>query len=96
MVRTRPAASANVGSPVRSARSATALTNMPMTGSVSGSSRPAMGVPTTTSYWPDQRASTVANAVSMTVNSVEFRSLARRSIPADTSGENAPSCISPR
>ena len=51
-------------------RSTRLLRKNPTTFSISGRSRPATGVPTTTSHWPVYRASRVVNAVSSAMNGV--------------------------
>ena len=69
-LRTRPSSAANVGSPETSQRSATGLTNMPISGVSSGLSRPAVETPTTTSASPEIRDSSAAKPASSTMYGV--------------------------
>ncbi len=68
--RTRATRVVNAGSPDRSVRSASVLTNKPIRPSISARPRPAMGVPTTRSAWPVWRSSSVLKAASKTMKSV--------------------------
>ncbi|CAA9291275.1 MAG: hypothetical protein AVDCRST_MAG41-4382, partial [uncultured Corynebacteriales bacterium] len=67
---TRRSRARNDGSPPRSVRSATVLTNGPISGSSSTSGRLATGVPTTTSSVPDSRCSSTFAAAASTMNRV--------------------------
>ncbi len=87
--RTRPSSAWNDGLPERSVRSASVLTKKPISPSVSRRVRLAMGVPTTTSSCPDQRASNRSSAASSTMYGVAPSRLASVRTPSAVSGASA-------
>ncbi|HEX5872798.1 MAG TPA: hypothetical protein VFY65_20345 [Longimicrobium sp.] len=68
--RTRRTTSRNAGSPPSSVRSTSVLTKKPISSSVSGRVRPAIGLPTTTSSVPAYLPSSTWKAASITMYSV--------------------------
>ncbi len=68
--RTRASSSAVVGEPDRSRRSGSVLTKKPISRSISHRPRLAVGVPTTTSSWPERRPSVAAHPARTVMNSV--------------------------
>ncbi|NCL75123.1 hypothetical protein AIIKEEIJ_02573 [Rhodococcus sp. YH1] len=94
--RAAASSSSNERPPSTESRKTSVLTNMPIRFSTAASPRPAMGVPTAMSADPDRRASSVANAACIAMNTVALRARARSRNAACTSASTVNSTRSPR
>ncbi len=94
--RTRPTNSPKVGSPDTSTRNTNVFTKNPTRSATASSSRPATGLPTTTSVPPPNRDNSTARPARTTMNNEAPHSAAIRANPAWTSAGTTKPTESPR